>query len=227
MNSNFPRTLSLLRKEKKLSQKTAAAELKISQALLSHYENGVREPGLSFVVAASDFYGVSADYLLGRTMSRDGTAINVDELYDDASSRDNRLRGSAVSMVSKKLLVNSLGILFDLLGKSGDADLPGEAYAYISSSVYRLFRALYEKSGVQAGGFFALDRDEYAAAAEARRWVAWLKYARALEYKEDDLPAISNDVLTRDYPMLVQSLLSLTHSVEKDTKHVMNALDRE
>ena len=75
MNPNFPRTLSLLRQERGISQRMAAQDLGISQALLSHYENGIREPGLSFVVKACDYYAVSADFLLGRTLSRDGTTI--------------------------------------------------------------------------------------------------------------------------------------------------------
>ena len=53
MNEEFARTLSLLRQEKGVSQRAAAGELGISQALLSHYENGIREPGLPFVVKAS------------------------------------------------------------------------------------------------------------------------------------------------------------------------------
>ena len=67
MNADFPRLITLLRKEKGISQKKAAGELGISQALLSHYENGIREPGLAFVTRACDYYHVSADYLLGRT----------------------------------------------------------------------------------------------------------------------------------------------------------------
>lgn len=59
MNAEFSRTLSLLRQEKGVSQRTAAGVLGISQALLSHYENGIREPGLAFVVKACDYYGVS------------------------------------------------------------------------------------------------------------------------------------------------------------------------
>jgi len=65
--SNFKNTLSELRSEKGLSQRQAAAELGISQALLSHYENGAREPKLDFIVKVCDYYGVSADFLLGRT----------------------------------------------------------------------------------------------------------------------------------------------------------------
>ena len=52
MTSDFSRCLSLLRQEKGVSQRAVAKELGISQALLYHYENGVREPGLSFVVKA-------------------------------------------------------------------------------------------------------------------------------------------------------------------------------
>ena len=67
MNADFSRVLSLLRQEKGISQRRAAAALGISQALLSHYENGTREPGLDFLTRACDYYGVTADYLLGRT----------------------------------------------------------------------------------------------------------------------------------------------------------------
>ena len=67
MDRNFPETLSLLRKGRNISQRQAAADLGISQALLSHYENGAREPGLRFVCKACDYYGVTADYMLGRS----------------------------------------------------------------------------------------------------------------------------------------------------------------
>ena len=53
--SDFPRMITLLRKEKGLSQKQAALELGVSQALLSHYEKGIRECGLDFAVKIADF----------------------------------------------------------------------------------------------------------------------------------------------------------------------------
>ena len=73
MSKTFPEVLSQMRRSRGLSQRQAAAELNISQALLSHYENGAREPGLAFVCRACDYYGVSADYLLGRTDEPDKT----------------------------------------------------------------------------------------------------------------------------------------------------------
>lgn len=70
MGESFPEILSRLRRDKGVNQRTAAGALHISQALLSHYENGLREPGLTFVCNACDYYGVSADYLLGRSEVR-------------------------------------------------------------------------------------------------------------------------------------------------------------
>ncbi len=72
MESNFSQILSDLRKERKLSQKEVAAALGVSQALLSHYEKGIRECGLGFVVKAADFYGVTCDFLLRENSSRYG-----------------------------------------------------------------------------------------------------------------------------------------------------------
>jgi len=74
MERSFHETLALLRRRRGLNQRQAAAELGISQALLSHYENGTREPGLAFVCRACDFYGVSADYMLCRTEDMNAAA---------------------------------------------------------------------------------------------------------------------------------------------------------
>lgn len=66
MDRSFADTLLALRQSRNLSQRTVAADLGISQPLLSHYEKGTREPGLNFVCRVCDYYGVTADYLLGR-----------------------------------------------------------------------------------------------------------------------------------------------------------------
>ena len=89
MDRSFPETLSALRREKNINQRTAAGDLGISQALLSHYENGAREPGLSFVCRACDYYGVSADYLLGRSDRPDAAKSAAETAADYLD----RLRG--------------------------------------------------------------------------------------------------------------------------------------
>ena len=121
MATDFSRTLSLLRQEKGVSQRKAAGELGISQALLSHYENGIREPGLAFVVKACAYYHVSADFLLGRTLNRDGSIIEAEDVYDSSGEKGS-LRGSILATLQKKLVVNTTGVLFELLGKTGDRE---------------------------------------------------------------------------------------------------------
>ena len=103
MERNFPETLSALRKGRNISQRQAAADLGISQALLSHYETGAREPGLGFVCRACDYYEVTADYLLGRSghpgdvsirESRDFLA-KLQRLLDSAEQKLNEIGGEA------------------------------------------------------------------------------------------------------------------------------------
>ena len=66
MICGFPKIISELRKKKGVSQKQAALDLGISHALLSHYEKGIRECGLDFLITLSIYYDVSVDYLLGK-----------------------------------------------------------------------------------------------------------------------------------------------------------------
>ncbi|MGI5971493.1 MAG: helix-turn-helix domain-containing protein [Oscillospiraceae bacterium] len=75
---DFSEKLSALRREKGLSQRAVAADLNISQALLSHYEKGIREPGLQFVARACRYFDVSADYLLGLCDSRECASLGAE-----------------------------------------------------------------------------------------------------------------------------------------------------
>lgn len=52
--------------------KGGGRRLGVSQALLSHYEKGIRECGLDFVTRAAKLYHVTCDYLLGYSESRTG-----------------------------------------------------------------------------------------------------------------------------------------------------------
>ena len=143
MNADFSRILTLLRKEKGISQKTAAQQLGVSQALLSHYEKGIRECGLDFLVRCADFYGVSCDYLLGRSPEPMGSRLMVEDIPEpDAAGKENRIKGSGniMPVLQKKLIANSLNILFDLLQRMHNSALISELSAYLMLAVYRAFR---------------------------------------------------------------------------------------
>jgi len=82
MGTSLGDTLGELRRQTGQSQRRAAAELGISQALLSHYENGAREPKLDFIVKACDYYKVSADYILGRADRREARLLPSPSVCD-------------------------------------------------------------------------------------------------------------------------------------------------
>lgn len=69
----YPR-LRDLREDKDMKQKEVAAILGIDQRVYSNYETGKREIPTRFVVRLAEFYGVSTDYILGRT--------NISKPYD-------------------------------------------------------------------------------------------------------------------------------------------------
>lgn len=75
MSAEFSSKLTLLRQNAGLSQKQAAHDLGISQALLSHYEKGIRECSLNFVVKAAEYYNVSSDYMLGTSSAKKSDAL--------------------------------------------------------------------------------------------------------------------------------------------------------
>ena len=219
LNQDFSRTLSLLRRERGVSQRVAAGELGISQALLSHYENGAREPGLAFVRKACDYYHVSADFLLGRSMSRDGTnIIEPEELYDASAEKGNVVRGSISAMLSKKLLVNSLDLLFDLLGKVGSKNAITAASNYLGDAVYKVFRHLYRASGTQNEGFFSIDSNRFlAGCTDADMVYSEADYMEALtlqvkEKGKESFPAMNDEALHQNYPQACQSLLQIVHT---------------
>lgn len=63
------RILTELRKEKEIGQKELAVYLNVSVGTVSNYENDVHSPDLSTLCKLADFFGVTTDYLLGRTSS--------------------------------------------------------------------------------------------------------------------------------------------------------------
>lgn len=143
MNADFPRILSLLRKEKGISQKNAAMQLQISQSLLSHYEKGIRECGLAFVVKAANFYDVSCDYLLGQSPERKGTTLSFKDLNDPSEQKEVATSRTLKILYRKKILMCSINLMLNLLSKSKNAELINLIFDFLNFAVYRAFRILF------------------------------------------------------------------------------------
>ena len=64
-DGSFNRILTLLRKERGLTQKELAQQLHLHSVTYLHYEKAQREPPLSVLADMAVFFEVSTDYLLG------------------------------------------------------------------------------------------------------------------------------------------------------------------
>ena len=218
MVESFPRTLAYLRREKKISQKEAASSLGVSQALLSHYENGLREPGLEFAVKAAKYYGVTTDYLLGVTADKSGKRIAVSELPDAGEGRGGQAGESDRNLMQKRLSLNSLGFLYDAASRLGSAALMDETAAYIGLAVYKLYRYLASEGEVK-NSFFLLSPQEYEPLcdAEIKRTEGNIKRILREKGKGEEklrkLPPMDLGFLHENYPDYEQSVLALLHAV--------------
>ncbi|MBO1680676.1 helix-turn-helix transcriptional regulator [Bittarella massiliensis] len=225
MNADFHRILTLLRKEKGVSQKQVAASLGISQALLSHYEKGIRECGLEFVVKVADYYGVSCDYLLGRSPDRAGLTLSVDDLPDGDGGRQNAFAGSIMPVLNKKLITNSLHIVFDMLSKGRNDSLTREVSGYLMTAVYKSFRKLCGINPKNQDTMFSISKVRVShlcgsAMSQNEANIDCLSAGQDLEgltpIENRDAFALTTQSMTENYPLYYSSLQNLISNVEAE-----------
>lgn len=134
MNCDFPRIITEQRKKLKLSQKQAASDLGISQALLSHYEKGIRECGLDFVVKIADYYNVSCDLLLGRENKNENTD-SENKLNSSIASLLSIFQNDNQSEINEYIMLNIYKLLHMLCGENQSFKLPDTISENLTDSV--------------------------------------------------------------------------------------------
>ena len=126
------------------------------------------------------------------------------------------LHGSILATLNKKLLVNSIGVLFDLLGKTGKKEAINAAADYLGTAIYKLFRHLYRADGTQNEDFFSVPARQFTAGVPLADMIcAEADYTEALAAHVKDkgaFPPMNNDALMENYPGLYQSLLQIIHN---------------
>ncbi len=216
MTQEFSHILLSLRKERKLTQKQAAKELDISPALLSHYEKGIRECGLGFVVRAADYYHVSCDFLLGRTTDRSGMAPEL------VSPSHGRLELTAHEDGRQKQILQAVHILFEMLERCDHERLTEETVRTLSAVIYALFREIC-KGKSREDPLFTLSTDDTAALfpivlSRSLSRVGRLTNGKSVKEEKglsaSKLPSLSEEQLRRDYPFFVSSLTRLFAEAE-------------
>lgn len=167
--SNFSENLLSLRKEKGLTQKKVAEDLGVSQALLSHYEKGIRECSHDFLIKISDYFSVSCDYLLGSTYSKTSEKNHIPQTIEE------------------KTITTSLGILFSVLKNSHNKTLVKECTNYLCTAVYTIIRHVSANNDV-----YKLDKELFSAISSSNMTMCKAKIKRILinEDMTDNLPTL-------------------------------------
>lgn len=148
--SEFSDRLRALRRSRGISQRVVAGELHISQALLSHYEKGIREPGFDFVNRVCDYYNVTADDLLGRKSPETPAAS-----FDAVPASPGALQ-----------FQQAAAFLWHLLEQTGDPELLRYGQNYFGTVIYKLSRHLLSSLGDGSDRFQVAETD-YALLADA------------------------------------------------------------
>lgn len=141
--SKFAKILVSLRNERNISQKKAASDLGVSQALLSHYEKGIRECGLDFLIKCSEYYGVTTDYLLGISQNRTGIELHMFE-------------GSGDAAVTLPTIAQGTNMLLQVIGASNNPEAIKYCLDYYTLCLYRGSLTM-AKAGILPKEMFKLD----------------------------------------------------------------------
>lgn len=218
MNS-FSRIITLLRKEKGITQKQAAADLGISQALLSHYEKGLRECGLDFLIKLCDYYNVSSDYILGRSPDRSGAVLTVDDLEGAETVKDSHYSGSVLPAMNKRLISSSLNVVYDMLGKAGNKELTTKVSDYLMLSVYRMFRKLYQSEKKNSQSMFNISTAVFegytlSALEKTNADINMLLSDKNLAKAKGDAFEMTGESIVSDYPKHATGLLNTVKTAE-------------
>ncbi len=224
MNADFPRIITLLRKEKNLSQKQAAADLGISQALLSHYEKGIRECGLEFLVRIARYYDVSCDYLVGITPNRQGAMLRLDETPDNEKVFGSQ--NSILPNLNKRLIMNSVLIIFDILTQIGNKNLTNDVSSYLMVSIYKMFRLLYSSNKQNPQGMFSVSTEVQEGLSSAFMFVAHtnaemdLSMLHSSKNLKDKEVFLSPREIQDKYPQYAAALAKLIQITEQHMKMI-------
>lgn len=224
MSTDFPRIITLLRKEKGLSQKQVANDLKISPSVLSHYEKGIRECKLDFVIKCAQYYKVSCDYLLGCAPDKTGAKLTIDNLPDTGvCGKENTFKGSLLPVLNKRLILNSLNIIFDLLQKIENRSLTNELSVYLMTSIYKAFRIIYSSNQKNPQDMFSIAQESYIGFVGALQgmcesnanYIVSGKNPKGFEkFDKNNSIDLSPNILSSKYPNFAPSLYNIIQNIE-------------
>ena len=204
MKNQFGKTISLLRRQNGWSQKETALKLGISQALLSHYEKGIRECGLDFLIKASKVFNCPTDYLLGISDSQNTAGNDTDSISADfkALPKFEKSRTDAV---------NTLNLLYSITVRLGNPEICKDFNKIINSDIYSLLRA-FETRYFNDEIFETISKESEFNANKIK-YNAFSSIFNRFENENINLN-LTAETLSKEYPICSKSLSNIINSIE-------------
>lgn len=114
--SRLGELIAELRQDKGVTQKELAQLLCVSPGTVSNYENGVHLPDVEKLSVLADYFHVTTDYLLGRTVTSMSVDVLQQPVTDDKTVSDllnvflhlPRDRQQALALIISDLEINSM-----------------------------------------------------------------------------------------------------------------------
>ncbi len=130
--TKFPERLIVLREQNGMTRQQLADVLGISRASLEYYEKGQRTPDINMLYRLSEYFNISADYMLGRTQ-REGKTNTINEA--------SKYTGLSVQAINKLHKCNEQAKKQEKkeTTKSEFAELPLSAKVYPYGSALNIF----------------------------------------------------------------------------------------
>lgn len=215
MKNKFSQRLAKLRKKSGMSQKIAAQKLGISQALLSHYENGIRECGLDFVMKAAKVFDVSCDYLLGA----------CDRLPDESADSDiyEKLSKKPRLYQARNNLQSAIDLLYSISVRFGNSKLQSELNNLLYSDIYSALALICGNDAESENQILSYPLPKSLIKANAKRAAAEEKFSESVNSAEIRL---SEDMLQNEYSRHLSAVRNIVETVEsrKAEKNEQNNL---
>lgn len=107
MEAGFSERLKELRTDKNMTQGELAQALNLTRPTITYYESGVRSPDAQKLILIADYFGISIDYLLGRTNNRrlwniKDDALNVVEAFFNLTDEQKESTFARISELRNK-----------------------------------------------------------------------------------------------------------------------------
>ena len=219
MDTTIQERLKDLRVERGLTLEQLAEETHLSKSALGSYEgDDLKDISHHALIQLAKVYEVTVDYLLGRSADRDGTTLSVDEIPEPDMGGKENVMGSAgiLPVLNKKLIANSLNILFDQMARTGNRRLITAVSEFLMLSVYRMFRLVYSANPKNQQNLFSLPRvlsDRYADAVMQLREADIAALVESGDLDQGAEP-LTTQRMSELYPLFATSLLSLVKNAE-------------